>query len=225
MNTDNNVSDIEGELEKLGYWNKLFTKDDYFGTGHTILADLAKNVIEKNSINNVLELGCGQGRDSVFFAKLGCNVVALDISQNAINSVEKIKKEQGLQNLQLFTHDIQESLNFQDMTFQLIYSNLALQFFNLDELKKIFLNIYNIMADKSFFLFSTKKAGDKYFDFGNKISDNAFEYKGIKRFFFSKSEIESLLEPNFSIILFDDDKHVNPDKTTSVWWKILVQKN
>ena len=100
MNFDNNSSEIENELKKLGYWNNLYTKNDYFGTGQTILANFARDVIEKNSIKNILELGCGQGRDSIFFAKLGFNVTAVDISENAIKFVKKIKNEQNFKNLQ-----------------------------------------------------------------------------------------------------------------------------
>ena len=224
MNFDKNSSEIENELKKLGYWNNLYTKNDYFGTGQTILANFARDVIEKNSIKNILELGCGQGRDSVFFAKLGFNIIAVDISENAIKFVKKIKNEQNFKNLQLFIHDMQEPFNFQNMNFDLVYSNLSLQFFNITQLEKIFSNIYDILTENSFFLFSTKKSGDKYFNLGNKISDNAFEHNGIIRFFFSKSELESLLEKNFTIISFEEDKHVNPDNTVSVWWKILVKR-
>jgi SAM-dependent methyltransferase len=172
----------------------------------------------------MLELGCGQGRDSVFFAKLGCNIVAIDISENAIKFVERTKYDENLKNLQLVISDIQKSLNFQNLKFDMVYSNLSLQFFDLSKLSNIFSNISDVMSSGSFFLFSTKKAGDKYYNFGNKISDNAFEYKGITRFFFTKSELETLLEKNFTIISFEEDKHVNPDNTVSVWWKILVKK-
>ena len=106
----------------------------------------------------------------------------------------------------------------------MVYSNLSLQFFDLSQLSKIFSNIADIMLPDSFFLFSTKKAGDKYYNFGNKISDSAFESKGVIRFFFTKSELESLLENFFTIISFEEDKHVNLDNTVSVWWKILVKK-
>ncbi len=54
MNFDKNSSEIENELKKLGYWNNLYTKNDYFGTGQTILANFARDVIEKNSIKNIL---------------------------------------------------------------------------------------------------------------------------------------------------------------------------
>ena len=88
MGSKNN-SEIETELKKLGYWNDLYSKQNYFGIGPTILALEAQELIKNNSISNILELGCGQGRDSLFFANLGYNVVGTDISENAINFVKK----------------------------------------------------------------------------------------------------------------------------------------
>ena len=35
---------------------------------------------------------------------------------------------------------------------------------------------------------------------------------------------KKITEKNFTIISFEEDKHVNPDNTVSVWWKILVKK-
>ena len=222
MDPSNNP-EIETELKKLGYWNDIYSKQNYFGTGPTILALEAHELIKNNSITNILELGCGQGRDSLFFANFGHNVIATDISENAINSVKKIKNEKNIENLELHLHDTLNPFNFTDLKFELIYSNLALQFFNLKQLSGILSNIKKIMKPNSFFLFSTKKSGDKYFNFGNKLSENSFEYNGITRFFFNKSELENILKNHFTIISFEDDSHVNSDKTESVWWKILVR--
>lgn len=220
---DENSSITENELKKLGYWNNLYSKDDYFGTGQTILADFAKIIIEENNISTLLELGCGQGRDSLFFTNFVSNVTSVDISENAINFVKKIKNERNLTNLDLFVHDIKEPLDFLDKSFDMVYSNLALQFFDINQLNEIFSNISKIMSNDSFFMFSTKKPGDKYFNFGEKISENSFEYKDITRHFFEKSEITHLLEQNFQIISFEEDEHQNLDNTISAWWKILVK--
>lgn len=223
MNENIKNSEIETELKKLGYWNDLYSKNNYFGTGPTILAIFAQKLIEKYSISKILELGCGQGRDSIFFANLGCHVTATDISENAINFVKQIKKEQGLENLELFVHDTLNPLNPKSANFDLVYCNLALQFFDINQLSQIFSNIKKTMKKNSLFLFSTKKSGDKYFDFGTKISEIAFEYNGITRFFFSKSKLEDSLKQFFNIISFEADSHINPDGTKSVWWKILVK--
>ena len=123
MNFEEKEPGIENELKKLGYWNGLYTKNDYFGIGPTILAIHAKKILDEYSLKNILELGCGQGRDSIYFAKLGYSIIASDISENAIKFIEKISNDENLKNLQLVVHDVQKPLNFQNHN---IYHQLSL---------------------------------------------------------------------------------------------------
>lgn len=51
---------------KLAYWNSLYSSKDFFGTGPTKLAKLAESMFDKKNMN-ILEIGCGQGRDALFF--------------------------------------------------------------------------------------------------------------------------------------------------------------
>jgi len=210
--------------DNLTYWNSLYSSKDFFGTGPTKLAKLAESLLDKK-IMNILEIGCGQGRDAVFFSTLGHNVNGFDISINAVNYIKSIKESMKLENLNVFVHDVEKPLPFKDDSFDFIYSNLALQFFDLDRLYQILENISSVIKKNSLFLFSTKKFGDKYYDFGKKINENAFEYKGITRYFYSENELRHLLSQKFEIITFDEDCHVNLDSTISVWWKILIRKS
>ncbi|CAM5200665.1 class I SAM-dependent methyltransferase [Lysinibacillus sphaericus] len=45
------------------------------------------------SPKRVLELGCGPGRNSIYMAKQGCSVSALDISEKAIIRVKEREKD------------------------------------------------------------------------------------------------------------------------------------
>lgn len=129
-----------------------------------------------------------------------------------------------LENLNVFVHDVEKPLPFPDETFDFIYSNLALQFFDMTKLSQILDNISSVAKKHSLFLLSTKKSGDKYHNFGNKINENAFEYKGITRYFFTDVELKNLSSKYFEVVTFDEDRHVNLDSTISVWWKILTRK-
>ena len=210
--------------KRLNYWNGLYDKKNFFGTGPTKLAKYAESILQNNKINNLLEIGCGQGRDAIHFSQLGYNVNAFDISSKAIKFVEEIKNSLGLTNLDLIVHDAEKPLSYSKDNFDFIYSNLALQFFNIDQLQTIFTNIADVMKNDSMLLFSTKKKGDKYYELGNKISENAFEYSGITRHFFEKLTLENVLKNHFEILEFNEDSHNNLDSSVSVWWKILVQK-
>ena len=208
--------------EYLDYWNKIYGKDNYFGTGPTKLANLAKTLFD-NSTKRILELGCGQGRDAMFFAQLGYNVHAFDISQNAVNYVQKTKTSLGLDNLNVNVHDILNPISL-DIKPDFVYSNLALQFFDSNQLRNILSNVSETMNTGSKFLLSTKKKGDKYHNKGEKISEDAFSFKGVTRYFYESDVWENIVSDRFKILNLESDEHTNLDNTTSVWWKILLEK-
>jgi cyclopropane fatty-acyl-phospholipid synthase-like methyltransferase len=211
--------------EYLNYWNTLYSKQNYFGEGPTKLAKVAEKLLQENNTQKILEVGCGQGRDAIYFSQLGFNVHAFDISANAIKSINSIKERMNLNKLNVFEHNVLESLNFSEDYFDFIYSNLALQFFDLENLSKILKNISNVMKKNSIFLLSTKKEGDKYHKAGKKINNNAFENKGIIRYFYPVNDLKSVFSEQFSIVDINSDRHENIDSSVSVWWKILLTKN
>src|SRR3989475_3568873 len=44
----------------------------------------------------VLEVGCGEGRDSVFFATRGCDVTSLDVSAAGLRKAERLASAHGV---------------------------------------------------------------------------------------------------------------------------------
>jgi len=52
-------------------------------------------------VKTVLDLGCGAGRHTIYLATHGFNVIALDISKNALKIVEKWARKEKLDNVAL----------------------------------------------------------------------------------------------------------------------------
>lgn len=81
-------------------YNKIYSTADILDNiepSHTV------SLIWKNFLPNskILDLGCGQGTDSLFLSKNGFSVTAIDSSEVAINQI-KIKKDKfKLDNLEL----------------------------------------------------------------------------------------------------------------------------
>ena len=67
-------------------------------------------------------------------------------------------------------------------------------------------------------------AAPKNYKFGTKINENAYEKKGIIRYFYDSEILTNVLSKNFEILELEADEHKNLDQTVSVWWKILVKK-
>ena len=57
--------------------------------------------IESNNIKSILELGCGQGRDALYFATKGFQIYALDSSKIGIESINSKAKESGLSSIKI----------------------------------------------------------------------------------------------------------------------------
>ncbi len=54
----------------------------------------------------LFDIGCGNGRDSLFFAELGFKVVSLDASETAINVALEKSRERGLTNIQFLQENV-----------------------------------------------------------------------------------------------------------------------
>jgi SAM-dependent methyltransferase len=85
-----------------------------------------------------LDLGCGQGRDTIFFSLNNLEVYAVDSSIVAIESIQKFKIKNN-QSINATCIDTKQGLLFENNYFDAIYSHM---FYNMNftnnELKFLF---------------------------------------------------------------------------------------
>lgn len=106
----------------------------------------------------LLDIGCGEGKDAVFFARNGYDVTAFDISDAGIHKTKKLAEMAGVQ-VNVFKADI---LDFRlDMYFDIIYSSGVLNYIYPELRTEIFdnykrftnvngLHAFNIFVKKPF---------------------------------------------------------------------------
>lgn len=78
------------------FWEEAFEDVDApspFGGASSELSQLLPSLPENAS---VLDLGCGDGRNALFFARQGCNVKAIDISRAAISKLNRHANRESL---------------------------------------------------------------------------------------------------------------------------------
>ncbi len=73
-----------------------------------------------------LDLGCGNGRNSLYLAANGFDVTAWDKNANSIDNIESIKTKEGITNLQTAIQDL-NTLRF-DGEYDFILSTVVLMF-------------------------------------------------------------------------------------------------
>lgn len=86
-----------------------------------LVKDLAKALPQKTE-NKILEIGVGNGRDSIYLAKENNQVTGIDIAEGAINLAKKNAQQEGVGDKINFTIGKAEELNFKDESFDAVYS-------------------------------------------------------------------------------------------------------
>ena len=67
-------------------------------------------------------MGCGQDRDSIFFASNGIDVVVIDLSQIAVDALSKIAVERNLP-IRPIVHNAGEGIPYYGSYFDAVYSH------------------------------------------------------------------------------------------------------
>jgi len=78
------------KIKLIEYWNKFYDKKII--NKESTFAKFTYKKIKKQK-GKILDIGCGNGRDSFFFNQKGYNVTGIDISKKAIQKNSKIKKK------------------------------------------------------------------------------------------------------------------------------------
>ncbi|RIH77469.1 putative methyltransferase YcgJ [Calidithermus terrae] len=77
----------------------------------------------------VLDLGCGQGHDSLRLARLGFHAVGLDLSGEALERARAAAREEGL-GARFVQGDMSQGLPFPGGAFDAVLANLSLHYFD-----------------------------------------------------------------------------------------------
>lgn len=107
-------------------WENEYTNPQLMTLGEDARKDVreyAKELRRKHGIDlaslHVLDLGCGTGRNALFFAEMGSTVVGLDISPTAIRIAKERAKDAGIV-IDYRVHDIGAPYPFANHSFDLV---------------------------------------------------------------------------------------------------------
>ena len=141
-------------------YEQLYQSESYYWglKPAPFLNELLESSSKKPSELDVLDIGCGEGKDAVYLASLGCRVTAFDITESGIRKTYRLS-EQHNAILSAFTADINSfRLN---KTFDIIYSSGTLQYLREENIAPFFEKIerltnpggivyFNVFVDKPF---------------------------------------------------------------------------
>jgi SAM-dependent methyltransferase len=179
------------------HWEKNFAeKPDMFGLDPSYPARKAAEVFKKAGVTKILELGGGQGRDTLFFAQEGFHVSVLDYSREGLEAIEKRAQSPGLsQSIATLQHDIRQPLPFEDEFFDGCYSHMlycmALTTAELEFLSK---EILRVLKPGGLSIYTSRNTTDVHYQKGINHGEDMWEVGGFIVHFFSREKVEHLAE-------------------------------
>lgn len=162
-------------------------------------AELAEPRFPRHS--RILELGCGVGRDAIFFATNGHRVIATDSSPTVIQQDTQYYPKSSVD---FRTLDMRKPLPYEDQAFDVIYSNLALHYYSHKQTREIVEEIAKKLMSAGLFAFACKSVDDFHHGNGVEVESNIFvSESGHVRHLFSVEYAEDLLSGLFEILHLD----------------------
>ncbi|RQV94068.1 class I SAM-dependent methyltransferase [bacterium] len=131
---------------------------------------------KEKKLTNVLDLGCGIGRHSIFLAKNGFEVDAFDLSESGLEQLSKTAKTANLK-IHIRNGDMLQ-LPYEDEKYDCIVAFHSIYHTDLQGLKKVISEIHRVLkTDGHLYLTLNSKESDAWKKYSNRKID---EYTLIK---------------------------------------------
>lgn len=156
----------------------------------------AYGYLKERSPCSILDIGCGDGRDALFFAKSGLKVIAIDFSQEAVKRVHFADSSIDARVMDILDMD------FPDSSFDAVYAHLSLHYFDDKTTNKVFQNIYRMLKSHGYFFVKCKSTSDPLYGKGEEIGKDMYLFEH-QRHFFSKKYMQEKLQ-EFTIIELEE---------------------
>lgn len=176
-------------------WQENFAKrPEMFGADASEPARTAAQTFADARTRDLLELGAGQGRDTIFFAKHGFRVTALDYSEAAIMAINSKAREQNLSDqIKAMKHDVRQPLPFPDSSFDACYSHMLFcMALSRTQLQSLAAETRRVLRPGGLHVFTVRHTGDPHYGTGIHRGEDMFEVGGFIVHFFSRAMVEQL---------------------------------
>ena len=177
------------------HWDNYYNKKKNAPQFPSPFAEYVATNISENT--RLLEIGCGNGRDSIFFASKGHHVTAIDRSAAAIDFCRNLEIKS---NIHFLDGDLSEIQDLDEDYFNIIYSRFVLHAMTLDEEIETLKIANRILAEGGKFFIECRSVNDPLYRKGEIISHTERVDGHYRRFIILDELCERLDESGFQII-------------------------
>jgi len=207
-------------------WNELFTQDEFrWPKPHEhVLAFVP--LLKGRAAQRVLDLGCGAGRHTVYLAREGFELFAIDIAENGLEHTRTWLEREKLE-AELKHGDI-EQIPYPEAFFDAVISIYVIYHKTLAGMRRSVAEIYRVLRPGGLALISLQSKRGYRYRAGDEIEPDTFAADsgpdaGELHHYSDVSEIGSLFE-RFVIRRIDLEERIEAGDRHS-HWQVMVEKD
>jgi SAM-dependent methyltransferase len=183
-----------------------------------------KNFFNKNEFN-IVEIGSGNGRDAIYFAKCKHNVIAIDQSSVAL----EIEKEALDNKIKNSFRPINSDFICEDYSkyqpIDVFYSRFTIHAITKEEEEIILLKIYESLKKGGVFCVEVRTIKDPLYKVGKRCDDNTYLTDHKRRFIDSEKFLKQTLSLGFKLLYFNEKNNLSVYKEDNpVLMRIILRK-
>ena len=147
------------------HWSATFAaNEDMYGDDPSAAAVAAADAFAAAGVVTVLELGAGQGRDTLYFARRGFHVHALDYAPEGVRAIEAKAAAAGLADrVSVGLHDVRERLPLADSTVDASYSHMLLcMALTTPELERLVADLRRVLRPDGLVVYTVRTTDDAH---------------------------------------------------------------
>jgi len=166
------------------------------------------------------ELGCGNGRDSIFFEKFGLNITAFDQCKNEVTYLNEHYKTARL------SFEVADFTNLGERAqVENVYSRFTLHSVNEEQEQRTLKWAYETLNDRGLFFIEIRSIHDELFGQGNAVSENSFVTDHYRRFVHFDTLVGRVESAGFKVVYKLQSKGLAPYGTEDpVVIRLIAQK-
>ncbi|ORV96692.1 class I SAM-dependent methyltransferase [Mycobacterium kyorinense] len=190
---DNQASDVRGRQRQ--HWQTTYAAHPaMYGTAPSDPAQYAIGLFGRGGVVDLLELGAGQGRDTVWFLHAGLTVTALDYAEGALRELRHVAEANRVgAKLTTIVHDVRQPLPLSDRSVDGVYSHMLFNMaLSTAELVDLAGEVHRVLRPGGLLVYTVRHTRDAHYRAGISHGDNMFENGGFIVHFFDRSLVDRL---------------------------------
>jgi SAM-dependent methyltransferase len=188
----NPTSDAAGQRE---HWQTTYqAHPGMYGQAPSRAAQHAIDLFRASDVRRVVELGAGQGRDTIPLLQAGLSVRALDFSATALGESRERADRCGLgERLVTDEHDVRHPLPLADASVDAVYAHMLLcMALTTTQLDTLLGEIRRVLRPGGWLVYTVRHVGDAHYGAGVPRGEGMFEHGGFIVHFFDQDLVERL---------------------------------